>query len=221
MGERRGKTSDGREILLTEGHRYFIIDGARRVEKIGLSKLLKSNGLQEDLRWASEQAKDDGSAIHEWAEIMLTGRLGDFEPPPPEVRRKLDQIQLWMKAVGARVIECETPRYIQPCDACCTPDLILKLPHTPSFAAGIYVVELKNGQSHKHYRFQTAGQALSWDPVDPPPRGALFLDGESTLPKFEVHDDPSDIDVVIAAATVHHGRRRAGLEIPDYPVEST
>lgn len=210
--ERRGKTRDGREILLTEAHRYFV--GGK--EKIANGKLLEVSGLKADFENNKNPHRDDwmefGSAVHEWAEVHLLKRRQDFPPVPDIVEPYLAQIDLWLSMTGAIVRAVETPRYSELLDCCTTPDLEVEIPkELNDWPAGDWTIELKRGIPYPHYRYQTAIESLAIRPTGDCHRGALYLDGGHNIPKLEVHGDPADFDVVIACATLYHEKRRRGI----------
>lgn len=207
--ERRGKTRDGREILLTEAHRYFI----DRQEKISNGKLLEVSGLAV----YPEDAPDRdyymafGNAMHEWAEIHLLGWEDRFVPDP-QFAPHLKQLALWMSMSGAVVKAVETPRYSEMLDCCTTPDLEIFIPkELNEWPSGDWVIDLKSKIHYPHYCYQTAIQSLAIDPIGQLHRGALMLDGSNNIPRLVVHGEPSDYDVVIAAATLYHEKRRRGI----------
>lgn len=207
--ERRGRTRDGREILLTEAHRYFI----DRQEKISNGKLLEVSGLAVYPEDAPDRDyyMEFGNVMHEWAEIHLTGRRDQFIVDP-QFAPHMKQLDLWMNMTGAVVKAVETPRYSELLDCCTTPDLeVHLLKELNDWPAGDWVIDLKSKSHYPHYCYQTAIQSLAISPEKELHRGALMLDGSLNIPKLIVHGEPSDFDVVIAAATLYHEKRRRGI----------
>ncbi len=206
-------------VRIDPDHRYWIPDGtaptgSRQVP--GYSEICAAIGVTKPNPFYTEDGRERGSAVHEWASFIAQGKITKADPDG-RIKARVDQFRRFIRDTRFVLAGTETPMYDPVAGFACTPDL------WGSIGVWSWVIDVKTGGKQKSHALQTSAQsvALKANGFRAQKRGVAYLkDGNYRLIDHANPEDESNWRAIVAGYHAMHPEQRAVFSSEEFPLRN-